>query len=77
MHYRPPNPGEKPKPKPTPLAYSRNSDPDDSKYPIINCDGFFKRRSLTDAIIYRKTLVRLNNLRLTNYNNRAQTFLVS
>ncbi|OGM39733.1 hypothetical protein ABOM_012127 [Aspergillus bombycis] len=72
----PPNPGEAPKPKSTPLAYSMNSDPDDSGYPMINfCGGFFARRSLADAITYGKALVSPNNARLANYDNRAQTFL--
>ncbi|SLM40253.1 glycoside hydrolase family 18 protein [Lasallia pustulata] len=67
----PPNPGEKP--KPTPLAYARNTDPDD-QYPMINfCNGFFQRRSLTNAISYGTALRSPENLRLSNYDNRAQT----
>ncbi|KAA6407717.1 MAG: FG-GAP repeat domain-containing [Lasallia pustulata] len=67
----PPNPGEKP--KPTPLAYARNTDPDD-QYPMINfCKGFFQRRSLTNAISYGTALRSPENLRLSNYDNRAQT----
>jgi hypothetical protein len=45
---------------------------------MINfCDSFFKRRSLADAITYGKALVSPHNLKLANYDNRAQTFLVS
>jgi hypothetical protein len=76
MHSSPPNPGDPP--KPTPLAYAMNADPDNSDTPMINfCAGFFARRSLADAITYGKALVSPNNLRLANYDNRAQTFLVS
>ncbi|KAH7413490.1 hypothetical protein BKA64DRAFT_771606 [Cadophora sp. MPI-SDFR-AT-0126] len=65
------------KPKTTPVAYSLNSNPDSPGYPMINfCAGFSNdRRSMADGIAYGKALVRPNNLRLSNYNNRAQTFL--
>jgi hypothetical protein len=76
MHCSPPNPGQVP--RPTPLAYGGNSDPDSKDVSVINfCEGFFNRRSLADAITYGKALVSPNNLRLANYDNRAQTFLVS
>ncbi|KAL8914851.1 MAG: hypothetical protein Q9172_007013, partial [Xanthocarpia lactea] len=69
----PPNDGDEP--KPTPLAYSSNRDPDDTDYPFINfCDGFLNRRSLADAITYGKALKSPDNLKLANYDNRAQTF---
>ncbi|KAI4256559.1 MAG: hypothetical protein L6R42_006149 [Xanthoria sp. 1 TBL-2021] len=72
----PPNDGDKP--KPTPLAYLLNRDPDDTDYPFINfCEGFLNRRSLADAIIYGKALKSPENLKLGNYDNRAQTFYVS
>jgi hypothetical protein len=75
-HFRPLKPGEKP--KPTPIAYARNSDPDASGVSMINfCKSYFDRRSLGDAITYGKALVSPNNLKLSNYDNRAQTFLVS
>lgn len=68
----PPNPGQKP--KPTPLAYARNTGLTD-EYPMINfCDGFFQRRSLTNAISYGTALKSPDNLRLQNYDNSAQTF---
>jgi hypothetical protein len=72
------NSDDPPKPKPTPLAYGTNSDRDNSGTPMINfCGGFFARRSLADAITYGNTLVSPNNLKLSSYDNRAQTFLVS
>ena len=75
-NYSPPNPGDKP--KPTPLAYARNSDKDDTDYPMINfCPGFHNRRSLADAITYGKAQSSPGNLELSTYDNRAQTFLVS
>ena len=71
-----PNPGDPP--KPTPLAYARNSDKDDTGYPMINlCKAFFDRRSLGDAVTYGKALNSPANLRPSNYDNRAQTFFVS
>ncbi|KAL2803070.1 hypothetical protein BJX63DRAFT_437280 [Aspergillus granulosus] len=71
-----PNPGDPPQPKPTLIAYATNSDPDDSGTPMINfCGAFFDRRSLADAITYGKGLHSPHNLRLSNYDNRAQTFL--
>ncbi|KAM0796822.1 hypothetical protein BDR22DRAFT_505206 [Usnea florida] len=70
----PPNPGDKP--KPTPLAYARNSDTVATSYPMINvCPGFLNRRSLADAITYGKGQNSPGNLQLSNYDNRAQTFL--
>jgi hypothetical protein len=78
MHSSPPNEGEPVKPKELPYAYSMNSDPDRPGTPMINfCQGFFDRRSLADAITYSKALVSPHNLRLSAYDNRAQTFLVS
>ena len=45
---------------------------------MINfCQSFFDRKSLAEAVIYGKALNNLENLRLSNYNNRAQTFFVS
>ena len=45
---------------------------------MINfCQGFFDRRSLADAVTYGKALNSPENLRLSNYDNRAQTFFVS
>ena len=75
----PPTPTRGAKPKTTPIAYSMNSDPDSPGYPMINfCARFFNdRRSMADGITYGKALVSPNNLQLANYNNRAQTFLVS
>lgn len=40
---------------------------------IYFCDGFFQRRSFTNAISYNTALKRPENLRLRNYDNRAQT----
>ena len=45
---------------------------------MINlCQGFFDRRSLADAVTYGKELNSPENLRLSNYDNRAQIFFVS
>ena len=42
---------------------------------MINfCNAFFERRSLTNAISYGTAMSSPENLRLSNYNNRAQTF---
>ena len=42
---------------------------------MINfCDGFFQRRSLSNAISYGTALPSPENLKLQNYDNRAQTF---
>ncbi|KAL3475107.1 hypothetical protein BJX99DRAFT_259722 [Aspergillus californicus] len=70
------NPGNPPRPKATPLAYATNSDPDDPDTPMINlCSGFFDRRSLADAITYGSGLRSPYKEKLSNYDNRAQTFL--
>ncbi|KAI9371576.1 hypothetical protein BJX61DRAFT_511000 [Aspergillus egyptiacus] len=42
-----------------------------------SCQGLFDRRSLADAITYGKALVTPHNVRLSAYDSRAQTFLVS
>ncbi|KAB8276872.1 hypothetical protein BDV30DRAFT_235120 [Aspergillus minisclerotigenes] len=71
-----PNPDETQAPKSLLYAYLTNSDPDSSGTLMINfCEGFFDRRSLADTITYGKALVMPHNLRLSSYNNRAQTFL--
>ena len=42
---------------------------------MINfCNGFFQRKSLTNAINYGTALKSPDNLRLSNYDSRAQTF---
>ncbi|KAL8775163.1 MAG: hypothetical protein Q9194_003851, partial [Teloschistes cf. exilis] len=51
------------------------NDPDDKDYPFINfCQGFLDRRNLADAITYGKALKSPENLKLSNYDNRAAAF---
>jgi hypothetical protein len=60
------------------LAYAANSDPDSLDYPMINlCEGFFNRRSLADAISFGNAYRYPEKARLSNYDNRGATFLVS
>ena len=78
IHFSPPNSDKPATPEVLPFAYSGNSDPDRPGTPVINfCQGFFDRRSLTDAITFGKALVSLHNLKLASYDNRARILLVS
>ncbi|KAB8198899.1 hypothetical protein BDV34DRAFT_218516 [Aspergillus parasiticus] len=72
----PPNSDKPATPVVLPFAYSGNSDPDSPGTSVINfCEGFFNRRSLIDVITFGKALVSPHNLKLVNYNNRAQILL--
>jgi len=56
-------------------AYSRNKDPTDNRYPMINfCQAFFDdKRSLTNALAYGSGLTGPDQFDLGNYLNRGMS----